>query len=333
MLKVLWQIGFPEMLKPMSTEILQSDTATGKGGQLTTGKRNGEDWAIRDPNVSNPLSSAGTKIRRRFRVPYPASIHWNYYHLNLFKKKGWTYSQTNSNWVQSPDVIEALVAATSSVSFLSFSSGFVVIEFQIRVAANFNWFSVELLEDKAALASPFSMMTLMKSRTVAWITRIFSSASSSSPSSTSDPAKSCCVGADIHRSIRTSVRILIWQDYWHGYASTCTARRISRTSASDTLIRTPSRPFDSRSTLHLTGMFRDSRPNTKLHDDSQSRANWPSLCPPQRERCANKTRILLVFLSWEFPQSTIQERQLWIVTLFGCSSSLFIHSLYFYTKP
>ena len=32
------------------------------------------------------------------------------------------------------------------------------------------------------------------------------------------------VGADIHRPIRTSVRILIWQDYKHGYTSACTAR-------------------------------------------------------------------------------------------------------------
>ena len=123
------------------------------------------------------------------------------------------------------------------------------------------------------------------------------------------------VGADIHRPIRTSVRILIWQDYKHGYTSTCTARTISRTLAHDILIRSlrdhsiPAIHSIPRSTLHLTGMFRDSLSDTKLYDDdiftsrvvtysdSQSRANCLCLCPPQRECCANKTRILLVFLS------------------------------------
>ena len=79
------------------------------------------------------------------------------------------------------------------------------------------------------------------------------------------------VGADIHRPIRTSVRILIWQDYKHGY--TCTARTTSRTLARDIRIRSPLRPFDfgdtfdSHSTLHDAGMFRHNRTDTELHDD------------------------------------------------------------------
>ena len=57
--------------------------------------------------------------------------------------------------------------------------------------------------------------------------------------------------------------------------------------------------------------------------------------PPQRESCANKTRIPLVFLSWEFPQPTILERQLghnyrYIVWLL----IYFVHSItLLYIKP
>ena len=130
------------------------------------------------------------------------------------------------------------------------------------------------------------------------------------------------VGADIHRPILTFVRILIWQDYKHGYTSTCTARTISSYGFFATIGLIPATHSIPRSTLHLTGMFRDSRPDTELHDDdiftsrvvtycdSQSRVKWLSLCPPQRECCANKTRILLVSPSWEFPQTTTQERLL-----------------------
>ena len=113
--------------------------------------------------------------------------------------------------------------------------------------------------------------------------------------------------------IRTSVRILIWQDYKHGY--TCTARTTSRTLARDIRIRSPLRPFDfgdtfdSHSTLHDAGMFRHNRTDTELHDDDifpvvSSHIQIPKVkptgclfAPPQRECCANRTRILLVFLS------------------------------------
>ena len=45
---------------------------------------------IRDPNVSNPLSAAGKKFRRRFRVPYPVFIEIivaECRRVNLFKTK------------------------------------------------------------------------------------------------------------------------------------------------------------------------------------------------------------------------------------------------------
>ena len=161
-----------------------------------------------------------------------------------------------------------------------------------------------------------------------------------------------CVGADIHRPIRTSVRILIWQDYKHGYTSACTARTISRTLARDTLMRCLSRPFDSgdtcdsRSTLHLTGMFRDSRLDTKLNDDdifpsrvvtycdSHSRANWLSLCPPQRQRMlrqqdSHTTCIPVVRIPTinNTRTTTIVTLLVWLLIYFGYSTTLL------YSKP
>ena len=117
------------------------------------------------------------------------------------------------------------------------------------------------------------------------------------------------VGADVHRPIRMTVRILIWQDYKHGYAPIYTARTISRFAT----IRSPFHKSSCRNVPLQLYRYRVAWwPSSRVvtYSDPQSRANWMSLCPPQRKCGANKTRILLVLLSWEFPQPTTQERQL-----------------------
>ena len=117
------------------------------------------------------------------------------------------------------------------------------------------------------------------------------------------------VGADIHRPIRTSVRILIWQDYKHGYEPIYAARTISRFAT----IRSPFHQSSCRNVPLQLYRYRVAWwPSSRVvtYSDTQSRANWMSLCPPQRECGANKTRILLVSLPWEFPLPTIRKREL-----------------------